>query len=102
MLAASNRRLAHVILLAGPGVPGSEVLISQAAAIANKSGLGDPHANLRKQIIELILRDATREEIDKVLDDFLGASSDNPAAAGDQNEFGLGGGIQSRSDKRGR
>ena len=81
MLAASDRRLAHVIMLAGPGVPGSEVVISQAQAIADKSGQVDPHAQLRKQVIELVRRDAPREEIERVLDGFFGPANEGSATS---------------------
>lgn len=80
-LAASDQRLAHVVLLAGPGIPGSEVIISQAAAIATKSGQIDLQANLRKKMIDLILRDAPRAELEQQLDQMLGSAPEDAKSA---------------------
>jgi pimeloyl-ACP methyl ester carboxylesterase len=84
MLAASDERLAHAVMLAGPGLPGAEIIISQAQAIVAKSGQVDPHEDIRKQVIELIVNDASKEEIDKVIEAFVNLN--NSQAASDESE----------------
>ena len=62
MLAAAHPEVAFVVMLAGPGVTGEQVLLAQAAAIGKASGAPDSaitaNADVQKQVFA-ILREET-------------------------------------------
>lgn len=74
MLAAKdNNQLAHVVLLAGPGVKGDEIIRSQAIAIAKASGLptDSDDTKLREQALDALKTGASDEELMAIAEKFL-------------------------------
>lgn len=70
MLAASPEKLAHVVLMAGPGVPGDIVLETQSRAIARASGITnekDLDFVGMKALMQAIKANAPQEEIDRLI-----------------------------------
>lgn len=69
MLAASDGSLAHVVLMAGPGVPGDQIVESQTKAILLASGLKDASEDLHgmKALLKAIKEDAPQETINKLM-----------------------------------
>lgn len=66
MLAAQDPKLAFVVLLAGPGVPGKDVMTAQAEAIGRAAGLSPEVAAkngiLARDISEAVIRAAGTEQ----------------------------------------
>ncbi len=73
MLAASESPPAHAVMLAGTGVPGDEILLTQGDAIFKRSGAAEPEAQreLRKDLISLSKTGARSEEMQKRADRYF-------------------------------
>ena len=81
ILAASMDDLSHVILLAGPGVPGDQILRSQTQAIGRASGNAAPDTRLLDAVIGAVKQGADPAGIAEVVDayDRAQANSDETA-----------------------
>ncbi|HEY6563746.1 MAG TPA: alpha/beta fold hydrolase [Pirellulaceae bacterium] len=77
MLAATESDLSHVVLLAGPGVPGDEILVSQTEALVKVSGLEGDALNAQvsgiRDITKKIKEGAPREEVDELIQELVSA-----------------------------
>lgn len=73
MLAASDANLAFVVMLAGPGVPGSEIIATQSKAIMEASGLQGPAVDepLRamQEIVNKITSGATPDDVKSMIEE---------------------------------
>jgi hypothetical protein len=71
MLASQMDQLAHVILLAGPGLPGDEILRSQTRAIAEAEGADqaelDAELKLMDTLVQAVKDGASSEQLDALL-----------------------------------
>lgn len=75
MVAAGDRRLAFIVLLAGPGVPGRAVLAEQLAAISRTAGASEEQVegmvalqqDLLRQVLEGAPPDRLREAIAELI-----------------------------------
>jgi pimeloyl-ACP methyl ester carboxylesterase len=65
MLAAADERLAHVVLLSGPGIPGDEVIRTQSAALTEAAGQprNSDDVKLIDEVMEAAKSGASAEEI---------------------------------------
>lgn len=63
MAASKSTDVAFIVMLAGPGIPGDEILKLQGALIAKAAGVSDQAISITRQINEIIYR-ALREEKD--------------------------------------
>lgn len=65
MIAARNQDVAFIVMMAGPGVPGKQIILTQSRAIAKASGVPDEALDLNqkflKQMLGGIANDATPE-----------------------------------------
>ncbi len=68
MLAASMDGLSHVVLLAGPGVPGDQILRSQKVAIMKALGDDAPDTELLDAVIDAVKQGADSERVAAVVD----------------------------------
>lgn len=84
--ASQSKDIAFIVMLAGPGVPGDQVLYEQAAAIIRVSGGGDEQIAANRQVQEKIfalvksdLDDAAvREKVKDIAGAAQAASAGNP------------------------
>ena len=68
MLAASMNNLAHVVLLAGTGVPGDKILTSQSEAISQAAGITNSGSEELSELLTAIKSGATDEQIASLVD----------------------------------
>ncbi|MFN7932265.1 MAG: alpha/beta hydrolase [Bryobacteraceae bacterium] len=86
VVASQSKDIAFIVMLAGPGVPGDQVLYEQAAAIIRVNGGGDEQIAANRQVQEKIfalvksdLDDAAvREKVKDVAGAAQAASAGNP------------------------
>jgi len=83
MLAARNPDIAFIILLAGNGIPGDQLLLMQNELIAKASGMSDLDCQKRKQInraiYDLIIQSTNQEQLKTKLTEYLKQTiKDNP------------------------
>jgi fermentation-respiration switch protein FrsA (DUF1100 family) len=75
MVAARNKDVAFIVLLAGPGVRGDQILLMQQELIAKASGISESDRNLGKKINEAVyqrvLQATDTEQLKTDLTDFL-------------------------------
>ena len=74
MVAARNKDVAYIILLAGTGVTGSEILLSQQKAMLTASGLTDEEATKRISTTKELFRIISTSEsnhLDRDLNDYI-------------------------------
>ena len=64
MVAASDPDLAFIVLLAGPGYPGAEILLMQNEALGRASGISEDQLNKSEKINEKIYKIITSEDPD--------------------------------------
>ncbi len=72
MLAASDANLAFAVMLAGPGVPGSEIIATQSKAIMEASGLQGPameeQLHAMQEIVNKITSGATMDDVKSMIE----------------------------------
>lgn len=89
MLAAKDRKLAFIVLLAGSGVDGSEVLVAQAGALKSLSGATEAQADAeregQRQVVEAVTKnkddEIAKEKIIEILKERGGHDAINAQAA---------------------
>lgn len=71
MVAARDSKVAFIVMLAGPGVPGGQILIEQARAISKASGRSTEQAqkaaDREREIVEIISNAKDNAEVEKEL-----------------------------------
>lgn len=67
MIAARNPDVAFIVLMAAPGVPGDEILISQTRALA-----GEANVPLEREILTLVKQEKDNAALERKLRDKLG------------------------------
>lgn len=74
LIAARNKDVAFIVMLAGPGVKGSEILLSQQKAMLKASGLSDQEATQRisttKALFEII-SNSESNHLDRDLNEYI-------------------------------
>lgn len=85
IVAANNKDVAYIVLLAGPGIPGDELLLKQQELIAAASGASDQDILANKQksmeMFEMIREIEDVELLQKKLKEYLHKQiTDNPDA----------------------
>lgn len=83
IVAAKDKSIAFIVLMAGPGVPCDQLLIEQAYLIAKSEGLNETELEqskkLNQSIYSIVKSDKTTEEAKKEIEKLLEKSlSDNP------------------------
>jgi fermentation-respiration switch protein FrsA (DUF1100 family) len=77
MVAARNPAVAFIVLLAGPGVPGDQLLTAQVAALAEASGashaVAQKNAQLEREVLTLVKQEKDNARLEKLLREKLGA-----------------------------
>lgn len=75
MVAARNKDVAFIILLAGPGLPGSEILLLQQALIGRVDGASEAeiqqNAAMNKGLFEIIVKDQDASATTRELEAYL-------------------------------
>ena len=75
MLAAQSRDVAFIVLLAGPAVQGSELLLLQQKAIATAEGLPEAQADeanrINSALYDIVVQSKTEAEADATLSTYL-------------------------------
>ncbi len=66
MLAAKDRKLAFIVLLAGTGVDGSEVLIAQAGALKKLAGADEEEVEAERASQRLVVEAVTKNKDDEM------------------------------------
>jgi uncharacterized protein len=84
MIAARNKDVAFIVMMAGTGVPGDEVIAAQSEAIAVASGK-DPaeaakNATKEREMLKLVETEKDETVLDKELTEKMKASGDVPEA----------------------
>jgi pimeloyl-ACP methyl ester carboxylesterase len=79
MLAANNDQLAHVVLLAGPGVSGDEIIRTQTAALSEAAGMEADSADLQMvtEVLDALKSDASADEIATIAEKYLDDDDDD-------------------------
>lgn len=71
MVAARGRNVAFIVMMAGPGVPGRQILVEQARAISKASGMSSEKvqkaADREREIVEIIENAKDNAELEKEL-----------------------------------
>ncbi len=98
MVAVEDREVAFIVLLAGPGLPGEEILYRQAELILRVNGLPARLVEANRRTQERLFRvieeepddEAARERMEDIFDEFVASLSDEDRAslgvAGDATE----------------
>lgn len=80
MVASKDRKLGFIVLMAGPGVPGKQILLTQSRAIAAASGVPEAALDINEKVLKAVLdqltpdspakniADSIKEQIQKNLD----------------------------------
>ena len=55
MIAARNRNVAFIVMMAGPGVPGKQILLTQSRAISAAEGVPEAALDLNQEIMSKVL-----------------------------------------------
>lgn len=75
MLAAQSKDIAYIVMLAGPAVPGSTLLLQQQKAIAAAEGLPEAQAEegnrINSKLYDIVVQSKTAEEADVQLSNYL-------------------------------
>lgn len=87
MVAAGSKNIAFIVLMAGTGIPGDELLLMQQAAIAKASGMPDTsiakYAGINKKVFGMVktITDTARlkNEVTTYLTTLAAADSNKPA-----------------------
>jgi fermentation-respiration switch protein FrsA (DUF1100 family) len=84
MIAARNKDVAFIVMMAGTGVPGDEIIVAQSEAIAVASGK-DPaeaakNAATEREMIKLVETEKDETVLDKELTERMKQSGDVPEA----------------------
>ncbi len=91
MVAAKTADVAFIVLLAGPGLSGDEILFSQGKALIKGAGKSDEDAKtaraIQEKLFALVKKDATAEEVMTEADALVAALPEK-----DRKEFREGGG----------
>ena len=78
MVAARNPAVAFIVLLAGPGVPGDQLLTAQVAALAEASGaspaVARKNAQLEREVLALVKQEKDNARLERLLREKLGAA----------------------------
>lgn len=91
LVASKNADVAFIVLLAGPGLSGDEILLSQGAAILKGSGKEAEMAKtkeLQLKLFALIKKDAETKDVKAALDEFVKTLPEK-----DQKDFKAAGGL---------
>jgi pimeloyl-ACP methyl ester carboxylesterase len=76
MVAARRRDVAFIVLIAGPGVPGDQIIVAQSVLIARASGVSSEQAEqagaLQKEIVALIKQEPDNAVLEQKLRQRLG------------------------------
>src|SRR5690606_20814390 len=79
--AAADKRVGAVVLLAGPGVSGKEILIQQLIALARARSVPqadiDAQVALQKQLIEALLPNKKRADLESIVRKLLALQSES-------------------------
>lgn len=93
MVAARRPDLAHIILLAGPGVPGDQILTDQSAAMSRAMGMSEDkiqlQAALMDELVEAAKTGLTPEQITIILDKHAELLDDNALDADESDLLAL-------------
>ncbi len=86
MVAAADPELAFVVLLAGPGVDGTEILVSQTAAMQRRSGVPAPQIDANERAIRAVAEILTTRPQDVWTDEVRAALLESvpPGASAEQ------------------
>ena len=75
MVAARNRAVAFIVMMAGPGVPGDEIIVAQTALIGQATGLSaeqvDRNIARQREILRLVKQETDRALLETKLRDAL-------------------------------
>ena len=75
MVAARNPDVAFIVMMAGPGVPGDEILVAQTRLIVESNGMShadaEKEATQEREILDAVKREKDDNALDKVLRDKL-------------------------------
>ncbi|WP_020470540.1 alpha/beta hydrolase family protein [Zavarzinella formosa] len=74
IVAAKNPEIGFIIMMAGPGLPGDEILIAQSAAIlkgAKMEKAGPQTKELQTKMFAMIKKDAEEKEVLAVVDEYV-------------------------------
>jgi pimeloyl-ACP methyl ester carboxylesterase len=75
MLAAQSANIGFIVMLAGPAMPGSELLLQQQKAIAAAEGMPEAQAEeanrINSALYDIVVRSKSEEEADKELSAYL-------------------------------
>ena len=75
MLAAEHREIAFIVLLAGPGLPGDEIIAQQSVAILRASGASEeqikPADETNRKIYDIVKREPDDEKAAREIGDIL-------------------------------
>ncbi len=74
LVAAARREVAALVLLAGPGVPGSTIVREQATSIARAEGASDAQLRLQEAVIDAVLRSVGTAAADAQLETDISAA----------------------------
>jgi len=91
MVASRNTKISFIVLLAGTGIPGDELLLLQQKVIAEASGVNETEIEesmeLNKQLFDMITSSSNQDTLKKQLTDFLTVwLAENPT---DQKPIGM-------------
>jgi pimeloyl-ACP methyl ester carboxylesterase len=89
LAAAESEHLAFIVLMAGPGVPGKDILVRQVGLLSKAAGGSDEYVEqVRKEqakAIDLVLADASEAEVRAQVRKLVAAQAGaDPEAAGDE------------------
>jgi fermentation-respiration switch protein FrsA (DUF1100 family) len=81
--AAADKRVGAIVMLAGPGVSGREILVQQLAALARAGSIPEAEieaqVTLQKQLIEALLANKSQTELESILRKLVGLQTSNAA-----------------------
>jgi len=84
MLAAAHPEIAFIVMLAGPGVTGEQIMLAQGAAIMKASGAPDEavaaNANIQKQVFAILREETSTARIAERLGEIPVGSKEASAA----------------------
>ncbi|MGI6718828.1 MAG: alpha/beta hydrolase family protein [Bacteroidales bacterium] len=91
MVAVRNKNVSYIVLMAGTGVPGYELILMQSYAINKASGYSDEELAKKEEInrkaIELIIHNKNADSLETILDDYFEkVFSEDTSLTADQKE----------------